>query len=594
VGALEVAPLGELVEVLIEVVLVIGVGRALEVEPRGREPLAHVCRAELDEVALLGLDEDLEEGAVVRRVVRGDVAEDRDRVEEARAHPGRRGEPGRRRGRAVGREGGGHGVLSRPGERRSGVGQAPDVRPRRSRDPPAVAVGVAWYGWRSPRPERGMATEAARTDPNADVVARLVNAGERLPGSAAEALLRCGREVVPMLVEVLEDRALAQRDAPGGGYAPIHAARVLRDLEASEAIEPMLRVLARCDAMDLLYSALVEALGSFGSPVLEPALAVHAAGESEDQRSAIADVLSRLSVRDRRVLAVLLRMLEDDVVLGAGLLAEYGDPAALPHLGAALDRCELDVRGGLLANQDIVELVAAIEELGGALSEDQKRRVRAVEAARDEVRARLLAIGAPDDGDEDDPDEAERRWASERAEILRRFTESPHASGADVGWVDRALVYGAEYEEVPLAGFDARVLREVVFGLFPRKVSCEATAASEIVRSLRAFWTFARDVLAHPHAAACLAELGDEAIPRLSRRLEDPSNFGMAKSFVMMGRTRGFRVGSEEGLREWSDAFNTGASAGGLRTLPGRRSEENKRKKKLRKLRKQAQRRNRR
>jgi len=439
-----------------------------------------------------------------------------------------------------------------------------------------------------------MATEAARTDPNADAVAQLVSAGERLPEPVAEAILRRGREVIPVLVEILEDHALAQGDAPGGGYAPIHAARVLGDLEASEAIESMLRVLARCDAMDILYSTIIEVLESFGPPALEPALAVHAAAESEDQRSAIADVLSRIGVRDHRVLAVLLKMLKDDVELGAGSLAEYGDPAALPHLGAALDRCELDVRGGLLANQDIIELVAAIEELGGALSQDQERKVRAVEAARDEARAPLLAIGASDDDDE--ADDAERRWASEREEIVRRFTESPHAGGApDLDWIDLALEYGAEYEGVPFAAFDARVLREVLFGLFPRKVSCEATAASEIVHSLRAFWTFARDVLAHPHAVACLAELGDEAIPRLARKLEDPSNFGTAKSFVMMGRRRGFRVDSEEGLREWSDAFNAGrASSGGFRTLPDRKSEENRRKKKLRKLRKQAQRRNRR
>ncbi len=63
----------------------------------------------------------------------------------------------------------------------------------------------------------------------------------------------------------------------------------------------------------------------------------------------------------------------------------------------------------------------------------------------------------------------------------------------------------------------------------------------------------------------------------------------------MMGRRRGFRVDPEEGLREWSDVFNAGrASSGGFRTLRDRKSEENRRKKKLRKLRKQAQRRNRR
>ena len=82
--------------------------------------------------------------------------------------------------------------------------------------------------------------------------------------------------------------------------------------------------------------------------------------------------------------------------------------------------------------------------------------------------------------------------------------------------------------------------------------------------------------VAPPSGQACLEEFGDDAIPRLARRLEDPSNFGTAKAFVMMGY----------------NAEKPAASA--LRALPGRTSEESKRKKKLRKQRKPTQRRNRR
>jgi hypothetical protein len=127
-------------------------------------------------------------------------------------------------------------------------------------------------------------------------------------------------------------------------------------------------------------------------------------------------------------------------------------------------------------------------------------------------------------------------------------------------------------------------------------VSCEPSVAPEIIRSLRAFWTFARDVLGHAHAAACLEVLGDEAIPRLARRLDDPSSFGMAKSFVMMGRRRGFRVESEEGMRRWSEVFNGELSAlrGPSASPHAGRDDESRRKKRLRKLKKQARRRNRR
>jgi hypothetical protein len=439
-----------------------------------------------------------------------------------------------------------------------------------------------------------MRTEVSRMNVDADLVAQLVGAGERLAGSVDEQIRRRGRALIPALIEVIEDEALAREEASGGGYAPIHAARILGELTANEAIEPMLRVLSRCDPMDILYSAIIHALESLGAPVVEPALAAHAVAESDEPRRAIANVLSGLGVRDARILPILIETLDDDVMLGAGLLAEYGDAAALPHLGAVLNGCEPDARGGLFANQEIIELEGAIEELGGALTEEQKGKVRIVKAARDEARAPLLALGTSegDDGEDDVDHDLER----EREEVIGRFADSPHAESVpDLGWIDRSLSHAAEYDGISFQAFDAQALRRVVFELFPRKVSCAASAAPEIVRSLRAFWTFARDVLGHPHAKPCLAELGDEAIPRLARRLEDPAYFGMAKSFVMMGRSRGFRVESEEGLREWSEVYTAEqAAARALRVQPSPRNEDAKRKKKLRKLRKQVRRRNRR
>ena len=412
----------------------------------------------------------------------------------------------------------------------------------------------------------GKRIDAAGANQEDEILSRLVDAGERLGESDGGAILRRGSEVVPALLGILEDDELAREDAPGHGYAPVHAARLLQQLGTADAIAPMLRVLARCDPTDVVYSTLVDALESMGAPVLEPALAAYAVAKSEDHRAALANVLSGLGVRDDRILPVLLDALKDDMALGAGLLAEYGDPAALPHLGAALDGCELDPRGGLFANQDVVELEAAIEELGGTLTDAQRTTVLAVDRAREVARAPLLAIGASEDDDEVDDDELQR----ERAEVIDRFSKSPHAASIpDLGWIDLSLAYAAEHEGVSFSTFDARILRQIVFELFPRKVSCDASAAPDIVRSLRAFWTFARDVVGHDHAEACLRELGDEAIPALARRLDDPSNFGMAKSFVMMGRPN-------------------------LRAPPGRGGDESKRKKKHRKLKQKARRRNRR
>jgi hypothetical protein len=184
---------------------------------------------------------------------------------------------------------------------------------------------------------------------------RLLHAGESLPDDARDRILGLGRAVAaPALVKLLETDALAETDAPGDGYAPIHAVALLEALRADEAIEPMLRVLARCDTFDVLYTRLVFALQSLGAPVLEPALAAHATAETEEQRIALEDVLAGLGIRDGRILRILIGSLGRTIQHGAMLLAKYGDEAALPALGAALDACELDRQGGFLANGDLI------------------------------------------------------------------------------------------------------------------------------------------------------------------------------------------------------------------------------------------------
>lgn len=229
----------------------------------------------------------------------------------------------------------------------------------------------------------------------ADVVTQVLDGGELLPESVAEGIARRGEEVVPALVGLLEDDELAREDARGDGFGPIHAAALLGRIVAPVAIGSLLSVLARCDSMELLYGAAIRALKTFGTAAVDQVLEAEAAASSDDHRAALADVLSGLGVRDPRILEVLLRGLEEDVGLGAGLLAEYGDPAALPQLGAALDRAVLDDEAGLLANQDVIELVAAIEDLGGALSEGQDEKARAVRARRQAVRSMLGAAGRP-------------------------------------------------------------------------------------------------------------------------------------------------------------------------------------------------------
>lgn len=197
-----------------------------------------------------------------------------------------------------------------------------------------------------------------------------------------------GDTLVPELIVLLLNRELADTDAPGRGLVPIHAVQILSRLKPAEAIEPMLYVLSRCDWMDVLYNDIIMTLKMFGAPALEPALREHKVYEDSgdaERKSAIAEILSGIGVKDPRILAIFVKMLGYDIVQAAGNLAEYGDPTVLPVLSNILEASRLK------DSEQIIELAGAIEELGGMLSRRQQNlRERAI-ASR---RARTAALDA--------------------------------------------------------------------------------------------------------------------------------------------------------------------------------------------------------
>jgi hypothetical protein len=203
-------------------------------------------------------------------------------------------------------------------------------------------------------------------------------------------------EIIPALIEVLRDQDLAMADAPGDGHAPIRAARLLGDLKSPAAIEPLLDTLLECEPMEMLFDACLHALTQFGEAVVEPAFARLPQAGEEGSRS-LASVLSSSGARDSRILSLLLVQLAQDDEVAPGNLAEYGDPAALPALFEAYDRLELSPDDSPFANQDFIEVAAAIEELGGELTPLQAEKFAVALKPREEWRERLLHAftGAP-------------------------------------------------------------------------------------------------------------------------------------------------------------------------------------------------------
>ncbi len=144
---------------------------------------------------------------------------------------------------------------------------------------------------------------------------------------------------------------------------------------------------------------------------------------------------------------------------------------------------------------------------------------------------------------------------------MEQFAASPEGQaitqrGTELGWARAMIHYAITYAGVTPPTMAASDLEEVVYTLFPRKVITERGDGAEIIQELRAFWHFLQRVYQLPQTRQMLARLTPQAARRLERELQEPTNFGMAKSFVLMGKQAGFDMESPEGMRAWVEAYN--------------------------------------
>jgi hypothetical protein len=110
-------------------------------------------------------------------------------------------------------------------------------------------------------------------------------------------------------------------------------------------------------------------------------------------------------------------------------------------------------------------------------------------------------------------------------------------------------------------------MKEVLFEVFPRKVSAEPGCGQELVMELRAFWKFLQREYGLPNAEGCLRVLTVATARRLERDMQDPANFGLAKMFVMQGAASGFDMSTSEGMQAWADTYNASLRRETLRPL---------------------------
>jgi len=222
-------------------------------------------------------------------------------------------------------------------------------------------------------------------------MSRLAAAGEKLDPELRAEVLALGPAAIPELVRLLNDDSLQLHDSPGAGWPPIHVVGLLVELKATEAVEPMLRVLCKTSWDHIIHDRLVQRLAELGLPVVEPALAILERGATEDVHHAICCVLADVGVRDPRIYAQLCALFDEHEVFGATCLSDYGDPAALPLLEGAIEDFEpnFDSPYGML---DLNALVDSYARLGGELSEHLREHVAALGVEFEAHRARATPV----------------------------------------------------------------------------------------------------------------------------------------------------------------------------------------------------------
>jgi hypothetical protein len=105
----------------------------------------------------------------------------------------------------------------------------------------------------------------------------------------------------------------------------------------------------------------------------------HAAPDST-ARTLVAMALVRTRLRDDRILAALVRLLDENPVGAAACLARHGDARAIPDLVRALDSDELVAKAdcAICAAEILDQIAHSIERLGGTLTEAQRARLKRI------------------------------------------------------------------------------------------------------------------------------------------------------------------------------------------------------------------------
>ena len=192
-------------------------------------------------------------------------------------------------------------------------------------------------------------------------------------------------------------------------------------------------------------------------------------------------------------------------------------------------------------------------------------------------------------------------------EILEKFYRSLNEEAItdmdhEIGfWSAQLINYGFNYIGVTLPNMAVSDIEEIVTELFPKKITIDTPEEANItIPELKLFWQFLKREFNLKNSDLILKYLSDIE-PNYNKIMNDPSRFGMAKSFVMSGKSAGFNMKNDSDFYKYALLHNANiaaqeseTSSRNMKSIPAHNTKRNRsRKKKIRKIAKSSRKQNR-
>jgi len=147
--------------------------------------------------------------------------------------------------------------------------------------------------------------------------------------------------------------------------------------------------------------------------------------------------------------------------------------------------------------------------------------------------------------------------------LIELFHESPEGAKhrktyPQMGfWAQQLIYYGHGYIGVTIPQMSVANVEEILLELFPRKISLSSPdEALDTIPELIAFWEYLKREYKLRKANAILGYLKGIRPEKFVNIINDPSRFGMAKSFFSAGQSAGFDMTNEEEMKTFTNLYN--------------------------------------